>query len=435
MVRVAKLALPAPDFDAAPLVCLPINVDWLPVLLSAIARLELKASWVDGTDSDRADQQILALTLAIKNAMECGDMPFDVRQKPGAPCELEKSTDDGATWATWANLRLCPPLLRIGAAGAPEISTDGGTTYTPIQTAPPPVRGTPPAGQDNRCLAAANAVNVLVSFHYEIARTYAPGIPVLVLATAVVAVILSMLGLFIAAGAITGMMTALLLYAASLVNDAFTAAIQEELKCILFCAGSETGGAVTFDLAAVNAEIAAKYPSDDMWRVLSLYLQIIGADGLNRAGATTAITSATCNCLECEWCYTFDFTQSDGGWLDFGDRCIYSLGNGWIRKSGAISTGMVIQRLFPSSSIITSVYSEWVGDIGGLRQHSIRVNSMNDLSNFASGISSPRTVAFSNITANSIFLVVDAVYSEANIIFRRVTIRGTGVNPFGSDNC
>ena len=53
---------------------------------------------------------------------------LDVRQRtPDEPCKLDR-TFDGATWTQFADLRLCPPKLRI-QGGEIQYSTDDGTTW------------------------------------------------------------------------------------------------------------------------------------------------------------------------------------------------------------------------------------------------------------------------------------------------------------------
>lgn len=203
-MRVARLTLPAPAVEDDPIVCIPINRAWIPVLMGAISRLDLPASWRDGTDMGRAGENVLTLARLLKNAAECEDFMFDVRQhpqeywrleksitggtvwdtfadlrlsptlirlrqRPDVPCNLEWSADAGVSWLTFADIRACAPNIQVVAnANAPggfqiQYSTDGGVTWTPtgvitldpIGDNPPPQA---PQPTEPRCNAARNAM-------------------------------------------------------------------------------------------------------------------------------------------------------------------------------------------------------------------------------------------------------------------------------------
>lgn len=83
-MRVGKAILPTKHPDEPNLVCLKINRDWIPVLMTAIHRLEWAASWKDGTDIDRAEQDVYRLYHLLLSADEtcqdetCFDFPPDI---------------------------------------------------------------------------------------------------------------------------------------------------------------------------------------------------------------------------------------------------------------------------------------------------------------------------------------------------------------------
>lgn len=215
----------------------------------------------------------------------------------------------------------------------------------------------------------------------------------------------------------------------------------EDVRCKLYCLLPQSGVIDETIISQWGDSIAGL--NDIGYRPVQTLIKtgIAFQEYRRRAYAYALEPSSICEslCTDCpdEWCYTFDFTLGHGDWQDLGGRCVYSAGVGWVRKPGATSSGMAIHRFFPNypeMSTITSVTSEWQGDIGGSRMHSIRRNTANDLSNLASGIYSPRTVTFANEAANLLYLIVDAEQGNANVTFKRVTIRGTGANPFESDN-
>jgi hypothetical protein len=446
MVRVAKLALPAPDFDAEPTVCVPLNVDWLPVLLSAIARLELQASWQPGTDTERADQQVLGLTLAIKNAMECGTMPFDVRQKPDEPCKLQK-TDDGATWTTWANLRLCPPLIRSTPGGGIEVSADDGTTWTPGAAAPPTPRD-PGAGETvNRCLAAANAAAVIKLAYEEIRARYATGGDVIALA-AFALVLLGFIFVFPPAIIIVIEAIGLMVAVGGFSAAVFDADDEEALKCILYCnATAAPDGSVTFDFSAVTSEMQAHEYLPV--QIAGLLLPIFGADGLNRAGATTSITAAECDCPDCaeavDWCYLWDFSTGQQGWNGFANPVApeYTAGLRWKSANSGGGTYVNIEYTFATPQTLKSV-SVSVGISSGYSG----TGSGTWISALIGGVETPLTAAgydpppgwstlsvagtWENVTRVRVNSQINGVITS---YLDDVQMTGVGVHPVGEDNC
>jgi hypothetical protein len=234
-MRVARLTLPAPAVVDDPIVCIPVNRAWIPVLMGAIARLDLAASWRDGTDMQRAGDQVLTLTRLLKNAAECEDSMLDVRQSASDPCKLEK-TENGVTWVTWADLQACPPSLANVGGELFFVAPDG--SYMPISNTPPstpPIRPIPPRAEVDdpakRCAAAANAVNVILGMHQTVFQTYFAGIVAGVVAAGLLTFIGFTLGIGIPAALVGGQVITLLGLALGLTTSSFTSAIQDELKC------------------------------------------------------------------------------------------------------------------------------------------------------------------------------------------------------------
>lgn len=388
---------------------------------------------------------------------ECGEMPpFDVRQRPGAPCTLDKTTDGGETWQAWANLRLCPPRLRTNpVTGELEYTTDEGETWTPFDRPDVPPRSE--TGNDALCLAAANAVNVLVSLHFEVAAKISVPTGLLV-AGAIAGLLISILFVPFSVAVILAILSGggLLIFAA-LPFGAFTQQIQDELKCILYCnASQDAGGVVTFDFAAVKSAVQANIQPLNMWAGLDKYLDIIQADGLNRAGATTGITTANCSACECDptWCYTFDFRSSAAGWTQFTDGARpnevaqYVAGEGW--RSGVDAANGVaylfVGRNFSQTTVtrVEVTYSN-ESDASGNNGGAIRLLSSGNQT-FAGALDgSVNHTSFTQTYTIADGALTDAVrlpfdagsvptpYGEVTI--HAVTLYGMGNNPFGTDNC
>jgi hypothetical protein len=239
---------------------------------------------------------------------------MDVRQPSTQPCTLEKLTPDG--WEAFANLTLCPPLVRMGENGIPQYTADGGTTWTDFNS--PPVSPVPPGGTGtNRCLAAHSATAVLEMTYEEFRRQYNSGVSVLV-ATALILSILISLWLFPAAlryvitfaAELWGLFT-------TLGQIPFDSDARTALQCILYCNSSEVDGVVYFDHAAVVEDVQELMGGtpDIYWAIFYL-LMFIGGEPLARAGATGLVTSADCSACDCADTAEFEI-PSTGAFVPF----------------------------------------------------------------------------------------------------------------------
>lgn len=244
-----------------------------------------------------------------------------IRQDPSNPCLLQQQNDDG-TWTTWANLRLCPPRLRIvGGVAVVElpdgtIVPSGGDEVFDGRDDPyvPPVRTDPP--DDAICLASANAENVFYNMHLQVfTRVFVPDATwaALVLVTVIVgllalAVTLAIIVSVIIAGGGVAILSGIDL-------EDYTDTVRRQFRCILVANATNTAGVVTFDFAAVQSAVASRIVGINIWAALNLYLSIVQESGLNRAGATTAIAEYDCALDHCgTWCYHFDDTSGFDTW-------------------------------------------------------------------------------------------------------------------------
>jgi len=223
-------------------------------------------------------------------------------------------------------------VLRLNSAGHIEQLTDGEwTPPTDDYTVPPVPARTQPTPDERRCLAAANAANVLQILYEEVTDAVAEGADeaealAVFIATAVI-IIGGWLGLALAAlvELAFALFTAFLEIVEFMTADLWTSDFTDALRCMLYNCSSDDGGVVTFDFQCVREEMASYTDLLDTNFVTNLrlfgqvdfMLNVIGVDGLNAAGATTAITSATC---ECGNAYRWDFTVSPADWFVVADR-------------------------------------------------------------------------------------------------------------------
>jgi len=244
--------------------------------------------------------------VTITQTVEAGcedSMPFDVRQDSETPCILQKSDDNGATWADFADITLC---LKNSIVTSPDggISIVSGGETIPLNAVPDDAdprtraRATRAATESEiKCLAAANAANVMQRVIEEAIAKYKlyPWYAVLFLLS---------LALSFAFGAPWGALlipaaqgAAAMLVFSSLTAGAFSAKEFREFACILHTNCTVVDGKHYFDFNAVKTAVVAKQPSwsFNVWNGVYSVLEIIGETGLNIAGDTTAITDPCCD--------------------------------------------------------------------------------------------------------------------------------------------
>lgn len=302
MVRKAYLTPPdIPEGLTCRTLTMPNSKEWLGVFNSALLTLMQNWQWeqVNPTDLtvDEAVAKVYEVLQAFWVTSEC-DVCF---QPSGAPFigynefgEFEQLYGD-----EW---------------GEPS----GDYTVPPI---PPRTSGT---DSNKRCLAAANAANVLKVLYEQLSDDYAADLGTAEALSNLIALIVLVvggwLGLAVAAVvAIYRIMFQVVYETIEFVtSDYWTTAFDEKLQCALYgCAEVDGAGVVTFNMECVVKEIArgTSILSDPFHVLLfgqvQAMLNIIGTDGLNAAGGTTAITSA--NCDDCEFhCFYLDLRLSNG---------------------------------------------------------------------------------------------------------------------------
>lgn len=263
-------------------------------------------------------------------------------------------------------------IIRITTSGDFEELGEDGNWHEPSgdyqpPAVPPRTGGTPP---DQNCLAAANAVNALQILYEGLSDDWAEGVDTAQAITnfllglaAVIAAPFGLIGesIVIIAGLLFNILyESLEFIGADLWDENFTLAF----KCILYGCATNTDGVVTFDFECVQQALAAETnPFDLTASQIRLFGQLmyifnfIGKDGLNSAGATTAIEEASCD--ECDgWCIRNDCQDNSDGWsMQFGG--VYSAGVGWtttdVPYGGNFYRDMEIATIFSTPFDVRSI--------------------------------------------------------------------------------
>lgn len=234
-------------------------------------------------------------------------------------------------------------------------------------------------------------------------------------------------------------------YGSAAIEAALTPAVWEQFKCILYCAMDSNGRLDETGLAEVKAQVTAEIGGIAAIMINQM-LQLAGYGGVNNLGALGESTGdcGECGCVE-EWCYDFDFTISDwssfvtvtyGTWVGGMGYVGVSYGTG-----GGIS-GMVFD--FDLAQVRGMSIQHTASGYGGYQKLAVWENTPSPGASHTL-VSTPEAMNGINIVsqydsldienlANKVTLYVDGAGSS-NATIHHVTFWGTGVNPFGDNNC
>jgi hypothetical protein len=118
---------------------------------------------------------------------------------------------------------------------------------------------------------------------------------------------------------------------------AFPNEVYDQLICIFKCNMDTDGQMSVEQLAAAQAQIDSDIGGLAA-TILDAMFFLMGNVGISNWGTVDGGEPVDCSDCECTWCYTWDFTSSDGGWDNCFGRGTYSPGVGWVSSVG---TGFV----------------------------------------------------------------------------------------------
>lgn len=317
-----------PEDDNCRPLLIPASSDWLAIVSGALTELIKTYNW----------EQVGAVTVA--EAVARMQAMIDSYYDGCEPCEA-------------CTLPGGYPVLRLNpdTGNVEELNSDGEWVEPFGDYSLPDI----PAREvgDPICLAATNGANVLKqlyeslsdSFNSELsaAAAYIAMADFLVTVTAVAVGLITLgIGLFVIA-AFGAIYAAVEFIAADVWDETFT----EALICVLIDCATNTDGVVTFDYNCVNKALYNRINLFDLsetqlrlWGQVAFIIQSIGgSDGLNQAGAATAITEADCSFCATEWCYEWTTSQLNGtDWSGITQGSLSNFGaTGFSLPDGAIT--------------------------------------------------------------------------------------------------
>ena len=420
---------PGVDPDTGPFVSVLLPLSWLSIVVGCLSQLYQRTTW------NTADEA--ALNLAVDRARLLTNLL-------GGPL----TTAPGVTPTSTVIFRSNP------TTHLPESSLDGGTTWTPAPGMNPQVTTylPPQTGTNAACNSAASEVAYLSRMSDMLATTISPAITAGGLGYAILSVLLDLTGpwgllLDVIVTAAAGLLDA----GVTAIASALTSTNLNTLECILYCRLNTLNQLTAVSLTEVEEDVTAALSTDDA-SILNGLLSLQGFGGINDAMAQHLDTDDCSGCSACVWCETFDFTLGQLGWtptatgpgavyhsaVGFGTNDIAS-GASWARLASIIIT-------FPSTTItkVRMEFSYTYGSISGTPdsvyiadQAGTRLK--HDITPPANGNADSYEWSGSHVsTAIQCYLLTSyhtahTFQGAANIF--RVTIRGTGTNPFGVSNC
>jgi len=294
---------------------IPASSDWLAIFGGALTELIYKYNW-EQIDGMTVDDAIQVATTVINGFYE-GCVASGCNQPGGYG------------------------ILRVNPEGHVEQLIDGEWVEPQGDNAFPAIPArTEPTPDERKCLAAANAANVLQIGYESLADSFSEG---LTQAEAIINLIAAFAVLwFWFAPILNGLVLLLAGFLELVINafeyvtvDAWDATFTDLVRCALYECAQDDGEIVTFDFQCVLTKLSDKTIGGDWTEIrlraavqLTYLLYILGgADFLNQAGGTTAITSADCSDCEQSWCITNDATDNADDWsVQFGGDWVDTVG-------------------------------------------------------------------------------------------------------------
>jgi len=414
---------------------IPADSGWLALISGALTELTYTYNWQEFGDLTPAE--------TVAKMREIIDGYYDV------PCSTCTLPGGGS-------------IIRIGSGGHLEELGDGGSWGSPTgdYIIPPPEARTDGTAPDQNCLAAKNAVNVLEQLYETLSEQWASHVSEAEALTEFAVAAIALVGFefapitFAIAAFFEVAFAALYTALEYLGADLWDANFSKQIECFLLTCVNNDAGVVTFDWDCFLAQLNTLTDSFGLSEVqIRLYIQVTymlyfigGVDGLNLAARTTEITNDDCSFCDLPWCYTWDFTASNGGWtpqvisgLDFAT---YSAGNGWgarIQSDGCSNHAYwyIEKAVSPSASNWESIeveYASAVGSFDGLAMYQIKSGSAVNTSAFTNGSTTTHDATLAPVDTDTLRINLNKC-GMTQLYIVRITVRGVGENPFGTDNC
>lgn len=397
---------------------------------------------------DRDDYR-LALASCLDMLTHWYSWERDSAQSGAATAAIWKEVINNIMWFNACGQDTRVPLTRVNADGSLEVSYDDGETWNAAPELDPRVTSivappkSYPGGTDIPCATAENIVQSIQASLDAALSDIGAGASIVTLIAGIMAFAATVLSGGTLAPLATGLASSLINFGVSAIEAAFTSQVWIDFRCLVL-ANMPSGG--LYDQSAVDdlyADIATEF-TGIVVVILQSYVALYGPVGLTNAGRVGSGDGDECGACDEFWCYTWDFTVSNGGWTSAtGYSSNYVAGQGWTWGDVNNKDRVFIKNNWPTSGTYTSVEIEISAPMNGNVNYYYFCNNANigcgrqTFDNFSEPLIYGRTGL--NFTTNIISLGFEQSSNSPGVPFpgyiKRVTLRGTGVNPFGTDNC
>jgi len=459
---------PAYEPDAEPLVCLPaINQYWLPFMMGALDQLRNPSSWLVADDDAMSTTlyRVSKLREMIGVRAEC--MSFAIRFD-AETCQLQQSTDGGSTWVEvdgWADFNSCLPpqtLIDFDSGCTLNQSLDGGSTYEAVPgwldnfsscvQKYTPIIGLPPNPGDQSpdqlacSIATYLAEQVIVAAMGKAVTAISDDLTLLQFGLDVVNIIPEFVLVTLAADAFSAIYVAVQEGTLSDFEDALTdATLLSEVKCAIYGCIVGNGYVKPGNFGCITGAISLiPYTHADVIDAIGAYLNALGATGLAQLSQVAGLEGGA-DCSSCgTWCFTWDFTSTTADWggISLHPEATWVPGGGWY--SGYNGTfdvdSLAIQSSFASTFIVSVQVQATVGGTDAGSAFRVVGNDSVNWGNLPPGSGTmDATVDVNDVTTNiQVYLFNspgEVPHGIGSNIITRITVIGTGTNPFGTSNC
>lgn len=406
-------------------VCVPIPNDFRHKL-AFLGQLDMLSRWYTWAKDDAHSGRIAAARWRTVTAQVRKDLDMDCGCGGGGV--------------------LTPTNQRYDQYGNLEISTDGGATWEngneldPRFNAPliPALTGT---GEDVKCNSAWGAARFLEEQIIDQLDTGQALAAILSLVATVLAVVIT-------AGAATplavSLSSAILGTGIAVVKAALTAAVFDDLACLIYCRMDDSGAISEDEWRGLQDDVNAEFTgvAND---IIIRMIQMVGPVGLTNAGRVQRLSGSNCETCPCEdgWCKVFDFTTGQHGWTPAtGYQTNYVAGQGWTWGDAANPDRCFIKRSFDFSATYTFIQVEISSPMNGNANYWYFCNNANvgcsrqTVPPLSGGLVFQRAATFTSTIISTGF---EQSSTNPPVPFNRyitkITMSGPGANPFGENNC
>lgn len=437
---------PSSEPDAAPLVCLSFGRDWLPYVLGGLTQLAQPTTWSgDATAVQTALDRVQLLMSIFGTAEECEMTSFRFTDA----CVLQYSTDGGTTWTDTPGWDTFAPGCFTGATGATGATGStgpAGPAFIGQGDAPPNPQGATTAQQGCNIAAylAASIVKASLQSFVDSKNGALSQVDAVAATIALLTGFDPIVDLIVGAAAIGAN------YVYAQTTSDYTDALADpvflsDVQCAIYEAILVDGYATAGNFAAILTNLAAiSYAHADVVTTVHDYVSALGVTGLQMMQVMGSLYVGDCSACG-TWCYTWDFTAAAmASWSSYNTGT-----TNWVPTSGYVGsyyapgnlteTGVYLN--LPSAQFIADFDVTFVATVAaaGTERDIFWYNGGVQVGITATSQAGSGTPVVQGVTVGAtidqVLVILRNPGSSTPPVISRLTMRGTGTNPYGTDNC